>query len=355
MSSVEIINISKTFEDSRVVDDISVTISDGEFVSLLGPSGCGKTTTLRIIAGLIDPDEGAIKINGEDVVDQRPYQRNIGMVFQSYALFPHMTIGENIGFGLAMRKFPKHEISKKVAAALDLVRLPGLTDRYPKQLSGGQQQRVALARAIAIEPSVLLLDEPLSNLDLKLRMEMRVELMELHRRIGVTTLFVTHDQGEGLTLSDRVVVMNEGRIAQLGPPKQIYRRPANRFVAEFIGDTSIFEGTVEKADDKHVDLRTAGGASLKAVQPGGVNEGRKLTVSVRPESVTLTNAASVRGKREQVEGIVEHLAYSGPSTRCIIRLNDKETLQAEVFGAEFSIGDPVFASWNPDETNLLDE
>lgn len=353
MSFVELRDLRKSYGRSAAVRGINLSVAEGEFISLLGPSGCGKTTTLRMIAGLIEPDSGSIEIAGTNVVGLPPYERNLGMVFQSYALFPHMTAAENIGFGLRMRNVPRADIVARVAAALDLVRLDRIGDRYPRQLSGGQQQRIALARALAIEPRVLLLDEPLSNLDLKLRMEMRFELKQLHRRLGITTIFVTHDQGEGLTLSDRVVVMHNGAIAQAAAPRIIYESPASRFVAEFIGEATLFDGKVERIVDGIAEVRTNGGLKLLAETTGDLATGQPVAMSVRPEAVRLLNFDEATRVDNRVDGVIEHLAYSGPSTRCIVRLNERETVSADLLKSVCTVGDRISATWDRSVTKLL--
>jgi putative spermidine/putrescine transport system ATP-binding protein len=271
--------VTKVFPGgTRAVDGIALDIAEGEFFSLLGPSGCGKTTTLRMVAGFEAPDAGTIRVGDRDVTTLPPEQRDMGMVFQNYALFPHRTVAENVAFGLKMRKVPKEEMAQRVRDALAMVRLQGLEERRPGQLSGGQQQRVALARAIVINPTVLLCDEPLGALDKKLRQAMQFELKELHRRLGLTLLYVTHDQEEALTMSDRIAVMRAGRIAQLGAPREIYDRPTSRFVADFIGDTNILEGRAEG-----MMLRLDGWSSpLPMALPEG-----SATVALRPERVRL--------------------------------------------------------------------
>jgi ABC-type Fe3+/spermidine/putrescine transport system ATPase subunit len=248
--ALRLVGIEKRYATAVAVAHLDLDVNEGEFVTLLGPSGCGKTTTLGLIAGFFLPTAGEIYLKGKPVADLPPFRRDIGVVFQDYALFPHMTAAENVAFGLKMRSLPKAEIAARVAEALDLVQLNGLGERRPLQMSGGQRQRVALARALVIRPTVLLLDEPLSNLDLKLREEMRVEIATLQRRLGITTVFVTHDQGEALVMSDRIAVMNAGRIEQIGRPAEIYERPATRFVAEFIGRMNFFPGPTD-----HVAIR----------------------------------------------------------------------------------------------------
>ena len=240
--------VTKKFGDTVAVDDVSLQIEGGEFFSLLGPSGCGKTTTLRIIGGFVHPTAGEVFINGELMEETPPYRRPVNTVFQNYALFPHKTVAQNIAFGLQMKKMPKAEISDAIERSLDLIQLPGYGERKPNELSGGERQRVALARALINEPTILLLDEPLSALDLKLRKQMQLELKALQRKIGITFVYVTHDQGEALALSDRIAVMNEGRILQVGTPSEIYDSPQNCFVADFIGTSNFFEGTLISTD-----------------------------------------------------------------------------------------------------------
>jgi putative spermidine/putrescine transport system ATP-binding protein len=244
MARLELGRLSKHFGPTVAVHDVSLDVRDGEFVVLLGPSGCGKTTTLRMIAGFLAPTSGRVRIGDKDVTTLPPWKRNAGMVFQSYALFPHLTVAENVAFGLEMRKLPQSDIPERVAEALRLVRLEGLAERLPRQLSGGQQQRVALARALVIRPDVLLLDEPLSNLDAKLRETVRVEIRELQRQLGSTTVMVTHDQEEALIMADRLVVMSEGSVRQIGSQRDLYERPADRFVAGFVGRSNLLPGKV---------------------------------------------------------------------------------------------------------------
>ncbi|WP_293857541.1 ABC transporter ATP-binding protein [uncultured Alsobacter sp.] len=286
MTQVSISHLTKSFGAAPVVDDLSLTIDHGEFVSLLGPSGCGKTTTLRMIAGFEIANSGTIAFDGVDVSPVPAEKRDIGMVFQNYALFPHMTVGQNLAFGLEMRKVAPAEIAQRTARVLDMVQLGGFAERYPAQLSGGQQQRVALARALVIEPRILLLDEPLANLDAKLREEMRGFIRDLQKRVGITTVYVTHDQAEALSMSDRVVVMFGGRIAQQGAPDAIYDRPASRQVAGFVGQVNILEGMVSGSDGGRAVVRlpqgeiTVPAASVPAA-------GSKAAIAMRPEAVAL--------------------------------------------------------------------
>src|ERR1051325_1819789 len=282
MARLELIDLSKRYGDQLAVAGVTLDVADGEFLVLLGPSGCGKTTTLRMIAGLIEPSGGAARIGGAGVTYLPPWRRNTGMVFQSYALFPHMSVADNVSFGLEMRKLGKSEIETRTREALRLVRLEGFAERLPRQLSGGQQQRVALARALAIRPDVLLLDEPLSNLDAKLRQEVRVEIRELQRQLGLTTGMVTHDQAEALTMADRLVVMNEGSVMQVGSQRDLYERPADRFVAGFVGRTTFLAGAIEAPGR----FRTEGGLAIACSggRPG------PATLSLRPERLEIDAA-----------------------------------------------------------------
>jgi spermidine/putrescine transport system ATP-binding protein len=276
-------SLVKGFGDVTAVDDVSFAINRGEFFSLLGPSGCGKTTTLRLVAGLEDVDGGRIVLEGRDVTSVPPNQRRVNTVFQAYALFPHMTVHDNIAFGLLQSRTPKHELVSKIDSVLETVRLDELRGRYPRELSGGQQQRVALARALVNEPAVLLLDEPLAALDLKLRKAMQGELKKLQERVGVAFLYVTHDQGEALTLSDRIAVMNHGRVLQIGTPREVYEQPRTKFVADFIGETNFFTGRVEEAG-KAVVVATDMGMRIRCRPVSWAEVGQSVVVAVRPEN-----------------------------------------------------------------------
>ena len=289
VAELEIRGLVKRYTAQSVVGPLSFSVMTGEFVSLLGPSGCGKTTTLRCIAGFETPTEGGIYLDGERIDQQPPNRRNIGLVFQSYALFPHLTIFENVAFGLRLRRLAAPEIKRRVGDALNLVGLSDLADRYPRQLSGGQQQRIAIARSVVLEPRILMFDEPLSNLDFKLRVAMRNELRDLQRRLGKTAIYVTHDQGEALALSDRIVVMSNGRIEQIGPPREIYERPANPFVADFIGNSNLFDAEVVSVGPDTVVVRTDLGLMLRAA-PASRNAGDRVVAMIRPEHVRLMAA-----------------------------------------------------------------
>src|SRR5580698_9556317 len=302
MAKLEIQNLVKRYGDFHAVRDVSLSVADGEFLVLLGPSGCGKTTTLRMVAGFIEPTGGTVRLGGADVTLLPPWKRNAGMVFQSYALFPHLTVAQNVAFGLEMRKLPRADINNRVEETLALVRLEGYGGRLPRQLSGGQQQRVALARALAIHPDVLLLDEPLSNLDAKLRQEVRVEIRELQRRMGLTTVMVTHDQEEALTMADRLVVMNEGSVRQVGSQRDLYERPADRFVAGFVGRSTFLDGVIEAPGC----FRTDGGLVLACV--GGTTG--EATLSLRPERIEIAPSA-LAGLDNSLPGTVEFVSYLG--------------------------------------------
>jgi putative spermidine/putrescine transport system ATP-binding protein len=322
--------ITKRFEQAVAVDGLTLEVKRGEFLSFLGPSGCGKTTTLRMIAGFVEPDEGTISIMGKDMTDSPPHKRNLGMVFQNYALFPHMTVFDNVAFGLKMRKFGAAERKRRVEQALELVQLSALQRRYPRQLSGGQQQRVALARAIVIEPYVLLLDEPLSNLDAKLRKAMQTELRDLQQRLGITAIYVTHDQEEAMTVSDRIVVMNQGKIMQIGAPAEVYRRPANEFVAGFIGQVNFVRGTMQRVSGGWSftgELGLTVHVADDAVHPRARDAGVPVELAIRPESIRLCSS-SPSATEDAFGGVVTRAVYTGASTTYQVSLDGGENLQA---------------------------
>src|SRR3989442_11656263 len=308
MARLELRDITKRFGRVAAADRVSVEVADGEFLTLLGPSGCGKATTLRIIAGLVGPDEGVVLLDGVAVQPLPAHRRQTAMVFQSYALFPHMTVSENIGFGLRMRALPGDLIQQRVGEEMALVELDGLSDRYPRQLSGGQQQRVAVARAIVTRPKVLLFDEPLSNLDAKLRERLRLELRALQQRLGVTTVYVTHDQAEALSLSDRVAVMVGGQVVEIGTPREVYRTPRSRVTAEFLGITNFLEGKVMAVADGQCAVQTALGV-VRVDTTAGIRVGETVTLSFRPEDVRIG-----RHEGTTVTGRVLHASYLGAVT-----------------------------------------
>jgi iron(III) transport system ATP-binding protein len=316
--SVILENVTKVFEDLRrpggvviAVDGMQLEVKDGELVTLLGPSGCGKTTALRLVAGFETPTSGRVLMDGQDVTHQPPHARNSAMVFQSYAIFPHLTVAQNVAFGLEMRSVPGDQIASRVRDILELVELSGLEHRSPEQLSGGQQQRVALARAIITEPRVLLFDEPLSNLDAKLREQMRGEVRKLQHRLGITSIYVTHDQAEAMALSDRIVVMEGGRVQQVGAPLDIYAHPANRFVADFIGRVNFLEGLVKAvtSDGLEIDI---GGRSIKAPsRPTDFRVGEPAAVVVRPETIRLGPVTGVGAASGPYTGTIRRATYLG--------------------------------------------
>ncbi len=356
MLALRLLGVSKRFQEVAAVDRLSLEVEAGEFVSLLGPSGCGKTTTLRMIAGLAHPDEGQIMLGNREITSLPPDRRGIGMVFQDYALFPHMTIEENIAFGLQMRKVGRSETKERVQKALDLVRLSGLQKRYPRQLSGGQQQRVALARALVIEPQLLLLDEPLSNLDAKLRQEMRVELKLIQRRVGITTLFVTHDQEEALTLSDQIVVMNHGCIVQIGTPIEIYEKPKDSFVASFLGQENFFRGKVVSQNGNALKMETAEGLLVNASPNPGLTQHTQVMLVIKKERIKIK---AVPAGRDGVQDIgtfnafpakVDFVTYLGTAINYLCSLRGQRLLVSvpnEAGHPAFQINDQVILTWEP--------
>ncbi|MFN4218804.1 MAG: ABC transporter ATP-binding protein [Candidatus Bipolaricaulia bacterium] len=350
--SIELRGISKRFGQTLAVDRVTLQIYKGEFFSLLGPSGCGKTTTLRIIAGFERPDSGELFINGQHVTNAPPQGRDLNIVFQNYALFPHLTVEQNVAFGLEMQRLPRALIRERVGRALERVRLSGLGARWPHQLSGGQQQRVALARAIVTEPSVLLLDEPLGALDLKLRQEMQLFLKRLQRELKITFLYVTHDQEEALKMSDRVAVMHCGRVLQVGTPQEIYERPATRFVADFIGESNFFEGRV---------VHTAGTRALVQIgtlrtnvftdSPLQVNQ--RVTLALRPERIQLCFPDEGNGTWT---GLVEELLYAGKEIQYRVRVSPEIILTVSSPAANgITVGERVGLTWDPQSLRPIEE
>jgi putative spermidine/putrescine transport system ATP-binding protein/spermidine/putrescine transport system ATP-binding protein len=323
---VELKGVSKLFDNVQAVAETDLQIERGNLVTLLGPSGCGKTTILRMIAGLEDPSSGDIYIKGRRVNDVPVHKRNLGMIFQNYALFPHKTIFENVAFGLKYRSVPKDEVKKRVTRALDIVRLPGVEKRKPAQLSGGQQQRIALARAIVIEPDVLLMDEPLSALDENLREEMRREVDNIQAELGITTIFVTHDQREALSMSDRIVVMKDGFKIQEGHPEHVYNYPVNHFVADFLGHSNFLEGVVESTEGEHVRVKAAGGHIFSVDHPGHWNEGQKVRLVIRAQKfhVYADDEETPQADVEEniFEGKVKDRSYMGGEVSYFIELSD---------------------------------
>ncbi len=355
--ALELRGLTKRYGAGVVVGPIDLTVQPGEFVTLLGPSGCGKTTTLNMIAGFVAPDAGSVHLAGRHVENLPPFRRDLGVVFQDYALFPHRTIAENIGFGLRMRRIARPEIARRVDEAMQMVRLEGLGNRRPAQLSGGQRQRVALARALVIRPSLLLLDEPLSNLDLKLREEMRIEISALQRRLGIATVFVTHDQEEALTMSDRIAVMQGGAIRQIGAARDIYEAPASTFVATFIGTTNLIRGVIAAATDAAAPLRLATPAGpARIASPQSHPPGTQVQIVIRPERLKLARPEAPPADATTWPAQVTRLIYLGGRTEIYLRLQDGSAAVSYVVN-EGSIswveGDTVTAWFRPQDAWLL--
>jgi spermidine/putrescine transport system ATP-binding protein len=350
---VELQTVTKRFGEVTAVDAVSLSVLQGEFLTLLGPSGCGKTTLLRMIAGFEVPDSGRVVLAGREVTDVSPYDRDVTTVFQHYALFPHMTVSANVAFGLERRRVGRDEIKRRVGAALEMVRLAGMEARQPTELSGGQQQRVALARALVLEPRVLLLDEPLAALDLKLRKQMQLELKSLQRRLGISFIYVTHDQEEALTMSDRIVVMNAGRIEQTGRAEEIYERPLTEFVAGFIGVSNIIEGVIENVNDAYSTVRI--GSNTIRVASAGLQKAPRVRLLVRPEKISISSNTSP----DCVEGKIESAVYLGESTQWRVSLGDGQALtvleqnRTAFQSTEARIGQTVFLNWEPDSAVIL--
>jgi spermidine/putrescine ABC transporter ATP-binding subunit len=353
---IELQDIVKRFGILEAVSHVSLEIHDGELFTLLGPSGCGKTTILRLIGGFHKPDNGEIYFDGKPVSSIPPYERNIGMVFQNYALWPHMTISNNITYGLRLKKIPKAEIAEKISHVLKLVNLSGLENRYPGQLSGGQQQRVALARALVLNPNVLLLDEPLSNLDAKIRVQVRAEIRKLQKELGITTIYVTHDQEEALTLSDRIAVINLGKLLQIGSPRDLYERPENPFVADFIGINNLISGDVQEINsaEKWMRVQTKVGPLIcfgnERFKPGD-----PCIISVRPETASISQIEDTQKEFNCIGGTVSFASYIGNTIRYDVEINGEIIFKVDVqnpWGYQpFSIGEKVYVSF-PVKTTL---
>ena len=354
-AQLELLGLTKRYDDVPVVDGVTLAVHPGEFVTLLGPSGSGKTTTLNMIAGFIAPNEGAINLDGKSVQHLPPHKRGIGMVFQNYALFPHMTVSENVAFPLRQRRLGKTEIRQRVEEVLALVHLADFAHRYPRQLSGGQQQRIAVARAIAFHPRLLLMDEPLGALDKKLRELLQLELKDIHQRVRSTFIYVTHDQEEAIVLSDRIAIFSHGRIEQVGTPQELYERPATLFVASFLGETNAFPGTVAGAGA----IRTGGEQQLelKTRANGALAAGRQATLMVRPEHLEIRQrAAEVRVGENAVTGVIRRIVYLGATRRVEVELSSesacvvREPAHRPLVGTE---GEHVLVTWDVDDGVLL--
>jgi spermidine/putrescine transport system ATP-binding protein len=353
MEAIRLEGISKRFGEQLAVDGVTLAIERGEFFSLLGPSGCGKTTTLRMIAGFEQPSEGRILLEGEPVDDVPPYERNVNTVFQSYALFEHLNVEDNVAFGLRRKKVPGDEIGRRVAEAIELVNLSGRAEARPAQLSGGQQQRVALARALVNRPAVLLLDEPLGALDLKLRRQMQVELKEIQREVGITFVYVTHDQEEALAMSDRIAVMHDGAVIQCGVPEEVYERPEEAFVAGFIGISNLMEGVVTGKDE----VKIASGQTVPAPLPEGIEPGSPVNLSVRPEKIALDD---LQEGMVELAGTVEQRVYQGMNTQVTVSLGEGASLVAveqQTYRASaadrWEPGTKVKLGWHPEHCLVL--
>ena len=357
---VELHQVSKFFDGEPAVRDVNLDIHQGDFFSILGPSGCGKTTTLRLIAGFESLSTGDLRIQGQSMSRVPSYRRPVNTVFQSYALFNHLNVWDNIAFGLRIKRFSKLQIQERVSEALRLVKMEAFARRFPIQLSGGQQQRVALARALVNRPAVMLLDEPLGALDLKLRKEMQIELSNLHRQLGITFIMVTHDQEEALSLSERIAVMRDGQIEQIGSPSEIYERPKTPFVADFIGDTNLIEGRVDKVDASMLQVTTARGLKMLVKLPDGEvlsPSSRAVVVSVRPEQIHLgLTAASETSINNCFEGRLKHIMYLGAHVHCRVELLTGDfltVLQPNRSKPLPNSDTPVYASWAPTDCLAL--
>lgn len=351
---IELVNVTKSYGDYQALQKTNLTINNGEFITLLGPSGCGKTTLLRLISGLEHPDQGQIFIDGCDVTDLPPEERCLNMVFQSYALFPHMTVYDNIAFGLRCKKVPEKEVHTRVTEVLKMVKLSSLAERKPCQLSGGQQQRVAIARAVVNEPLVLLLDEPLSALDYNLRKSMQLELKQLQRRLGITFVFVTHDQEEALSMSDRVAVMNDGHLEQLGTPKDVYEEPANLYVAGFIGEANIFDTTVADVSGDKIAINLEN-RTYWLTNKKNFSAEQAVHVVIRPEDLAVwgVKETTEEERSTMLPGIVEQVIYQGSTVGLVVRLTSgKKIMALEFFNEDdekldYHIAEPVWIDWIP--------
>lgn len=347
---VDIRHVNKVYQgDNAVVKNLDLQVYEGEFLTLLGSSGCGKTTTLRMIAGFESITSGSILVEGEDVENKEPYERNVNTVFQTYALFPHMTVFDNVAYGLRIKKVPKEEVKKRVTEMLGLVQLGGFEKRFPSQLSGGQKQRVAIARALINKPKVLLLDEPLGALDLKLRKQMQLELKRLQRKLKITFIYVTHDQEEALTMSDRIAVMSDGILQQVGTPKEIYEHPATRFVASFIGETNLFDGAISES---HGDLLTiALECGMVQARASGFGDREMVALSIRPERV-MYSTESVEGFT--IKAVVREQIYAGSVLKAIAVLpNGNEVRIERLAGDKLPEDGSVYLYWNPEDARLV--
>ncbi len=354
---VRLVDVVKRFGDAVAVDHIDLEVQDGEFFSLLGPSGCGKTTTLRMIGGFEEPTSGLIELQGQDVTWLPPYKRHVNTVFQNYALFPHLTIFENVAFGLRRRGIRDNEVKNRVSEMLELVELPGFERRKPTQISGGQAQRVALARALINRPAVLLLDEPLGALDLKLRKQMQVELKRIQQEVGITFIYVTHDQEEAMTMSDRIAVMNKGRYEQLGDPESLYERPTTRFVAGFLGISNLLPGTLVGTDDRYASVRLADDTVIRAPR-GLVGSASEVNIGVRPEKIRLREPSDdVPAGHNKMAGVIRDASYLGVSTQYQVEAKGgaritvyEQNVERATRSELWARGEEVVLTWSPDHS-----
>ena len=353
MSGVRLDKIVKSYGSTLAVNDVSLDIKEGEFLTLLGPSGCGKTTTLRLISGFIQPTSGAIHFGNKNVTGIAPQHRQIGMVFQDYALFPHLTVSENISFGLVERRYEKAAIKKRVDELLNLIKLEEAAERYPSEISGGQAQRVAVARAVAHPPSVLLMDEPLGALDLKLRETMQTELRRIQQELGITAVYVTHDQSEAMNMSDRIVVMNHGIIEQIGSPRGIYSNPQSVFVANFIGQVNILNCHVTTQGDKSTELDYHG-QKITVQNEKSLRKGTAIFLAIRPEDIKITTRAAGKSQNS-LKGVVSEALFSGNVMKISVTLDSGDVIKVECQpkANSFDIDDHVYVNWFPENCNIL--
>lgn len=358
-TEVRLVGLEKRFGEVEAVKDVNLFIQGRDFFTFLGPSGCGKTTLLRMIAGFTRPDRGVIHFDGVEVQDVSPWKRNVGMVFQNYALWPHLSVFENVAFGLKERKLPKSVISENTHRALSVVNLEGLEKRRPSELSGGQQQRVALARTLVIEPRLLLLDEPLSNLDAKLRVQMRHELVRIQRDLGITSIYVTHDQEEALTLSTKIAVMSKGRVVQVGSPKEIYEGPRSQEVADFVGTSNFFKGQVVEPLGDPIQVKTEEGFTLKVTKETefSAGAGRDILLDVRPESIQITYPDGVSVEENKIRGIVRASAYVGSVVQYDVEVARGKSVKVNVANPRkkilFREGEKVVITFSPEDVVLI--
>lgn len=362
MSAIKVENITKRFADLVAVDDFSLEVDEGELVCLLGPSGCGKSTTMRAIGGLEQPDEGRVYINGNDVTRQPAYERDSSTVFQEWALFPHKSVLKNVAFGLKMEGVDKAKRHRKAREMLEMVRLEQFEDSRPKDLSGGQQQRVALARSLIIEPQILMLDEPLSNLDKRLKEEMQIELKNIHEQFNQTILHVTHDQNEAFTLADRIGIMNEGRLVQVGKPREVYNNPKNRFVEEFLGDTNFIDGTITKTTPTSIIANTDLGCLMEVPTDDSTKAtGESISLSLRPENLSMkqTKEVSADGGKlaTSITGNITNIIYQGSINRIYLDTGHREIFIEKQYDSDDTIqeGQNVTVSWDPDRVIAFDQ